>query len=185
MKKIVITASLILGVLGWTGAQTEIKNIEVSLNIAKILVFSSVTNVPLGTIQPGVGISGSGEAKIRTNYYSWKVEVYALNGAMREWISNPPVTVPPTPIGFKTGGASIPYTFSFNTADTTTGRFFANKTLGTAPSTETTATFTSRTTGGTDGQVFGYTIDVAAPTGTDDWNAGEYRDTIYMKVTVN
>lgn len=179
MKKIAILSLFVLATLSFTGAQiNSTKNIEVSLNVARILEFS-VTNVPLGTIQPGVGVSGTGTATIRTNYFSWKVEVSALNGILKLWDSTA------IPAGFVVGGATIPYTFSFNTADTTAGRFFANQTLGTSPTAATTATFTSRTTGGTTGQAFGYSVNVPAPTGTNDWDAGEYRDTIYMKVTVN
>ena len=179
MKKFTIIAFFLFAALGFTGAQiNETKNFEVSLNIARILQFS-VTNVPLGTIQPGVGATGTGTATIRTNYYSWKVEVSAQNGILKLWDATA------VPAGFAVGGATIPYTFSFNTADTTAGRFFANQTLGTSPSAATTATFTSKTTGGTAGQAFGYSVNVPAPTGTNDWDAGEYRDTIYMKVTVN
>ncbi len=180
MKKFVIVGVLLVSLLGALSAQTttETKTFEVSLNVAKILIFS-VTNVSLGTIQPGVGTSGTGTANIRTNYFSWKVEIYAQNGMLKEW------DAAATPAGYRTGGATIPYNFSFNTADTTPGRFFANKTLGTSATAETTATFTARTTGGTNGQSFGYTVTVPAPTGTDDWSAGEYKDFIYMKVTVN
>lgn len=177
MKKFFLIGLLALASIGVVSAQiTETKNITVSLNVSKILSFS-VSNIALNTISPVAGATGTGTANIRTNYYSWSVSVYAQNGALTQWNSSTS--------SYISGGATIPYTFSFNDSVSTASQKIVNATLGTTLAGASVASFTNRTTGGTGGQAFTYKVTVPAATGTNDWDAGDYQDVIYMQVTVN
>ena len=176
MKKFVVGILFLLALVSFVSAQTETKNITVSMTVNKILSVTGVTDLALGSINPGSAATASGASTIRTNYYSWTVKAYALKGTLTQYASGAYVTT--------SGATTIPYTFTFNSAATVSTEKFVSQTLPTSVSSAPTATFTAKTSGGASGQTFAYAVNVTAAD-TTNADAASYQDVIYFIVAVN
>ncbi|MCX7774544.1 MAG: hypothetical protein N2067_00375 [Spirochaetaceae bacterium] len=146
-------------------------NAKVSSKIAIL----SAPGLDLGSIDPVKGNVGSATIVIMSNSASWVFAVWAEKGALTMVVNNLFVTDP--------GATVIPYTFTFNEAGTNTPTArILNATLPTGSEKAISVKFTSRTTGGSAGQGFVYKITVPPCPPGIEWEAGFYRDIIYVSV---
>lgn len=178
MKKLVIVGMLVFAGIGFVSAQgtTVNKDITVSANVAKHVYILSAPDLSLGTLDLVTGGSDSDTAMIRSNHSSWTFKVYAEKGVLTQWDGSNYVT---------TGGATtIPYTFTFNNAASVASEKIVAQTLPTGQATAaTTATFTAKTTGGSSGQGFLYSVNVAGSAQGAAWDAANYQDVLHVTVT--
>ena len=177
MKKLIIVGMLVLAAIGIVGAQgtTQNKDIKVSASVGKNVYIVSVADLNLGSLDVVNGGSATANATIRSNHTSWTVQAYADKGVLTQWNGT----------AYVSGGTTIPYTFTFNSAASVASEKIVGKALPTSVATAPTATFTARTTGGASGQSFAYSVSVAGAAGGADWDAASYQDTIHMVVTAN
>jgi hypothetical protein len=157
-------------------AQTTVtKNLDVTVDIPKV-VSVTLQDVLLGVLNPLTGITKDSTAVIRSNHYSWTLTAYAQRGMLTVFDGS----------AYDETTDTIPYTLAFNSADTNQAQKFISATpLPTSLATALSATFSRKTTGGKDGESFIFTINVPAATAAANWDAGDYRDVLYVTVTAN
>ena len=146
------------------------------MDVPKFVEIQSLEDLPLGVLNPNTGITKTATAIIRSNHYSWTLSAYAQRGALTVFDG----------LVYDITTDTVPYILAFNSADPVTAqKFTSTSPLPTTVELALTATFSRKTTGGKTGEPFVYSITVAPEEGAANWDAGNYRDVIYITVTAN
>ncbi|MDH7483857.1 MAG: hypothetical protein QHH01_04440 [Spirochaetales bacterium] len=149
--------------------------LQMNAKVSNKIEILSAPGLDLGSIDPVKGNVGSATIVIMSNASSWAFTVWAEKGALTMVVNNLFVTDPSATV--------IPYTFTFNEAGTNTPTArILNATLPAGSEKAISVKFTSRTTGGSGGQGFVYKITVPPCPPGIEWEAGFYRDIIYVSV---
>jgi hypothetical protein len=131
-----------------------------------------VSDLNFGEIDYAAGESGDITITARANVKSWKLSATAIYGKLTWGGATAWTTADET--------TQIPYTVALKDGEDTV--LFAAAALVQATNTDL-ETFARKTTGGADGEDFTLTVDVAAPSATDDWVYGVYKEEIQITVT--
>ena len=167
----------ILGVVSNSVAQTVAKNLDLYLDIPKIVSIIQLDDIDFIEI-PFSGATVEKTAILRSNHFSWSLAVYAERGEMTLF-DNLSVT-------YYEGMDTIPYIFSFNASDPVQAQsIVSTNPLPTSALNALSATFSRKTSGGQSGESFTYSITIPPETSNANWDAGDYRDKLFMTITAN
>lgn len=179
MKKLFFLFSLCLAFTGFVNAQDAVEDtdITISSNVSKHIYILSLQDLSFGELDTAGFNTATGVIVIRCNYASWKFKVYAEKGALAEWDQ--------LNSSFVTGGETIPYTFTFNSASSVPAERIIAQTVPTAEGAELVATFSDKTKWGANGEPFTYSVEVNGTAEGSAWGAGDYRDVLHVSLIVN
>lgn len=167
----------VLAVVSNSVAQTVAKNLDLYVDIPKIVSIIQLDDIDFSEIQFS-GATVEKTAILRSNHYSWSIAVYAERGVMT--LFN---TLSST---YYEGMDTIPYTFTFNGSDAVQAqKIVSSSPLPTSAVNALIATFSRKTSGGKLGESFIYSITIPPSTSDANWDAGDYHDKLYMTVTAN
>ena len=176
LKKLGFFLLLTLLIIATSNAATNDMEVYIDVPLHLNLTLSS-TLINLGELDEAGEASSIG-VNIRANTKSWKISATATYGKLT-WGAEPGLTwAAPAP------GATliqIPYRVSF--ADNDPYQVLFPLTALPANLDTILYNFTRKTTGGANGEDFTFMVHVDPKGASDNWDAGEYQDTILLTVT--
>ena len=167
MKKFVLVVALFLISSGFVFAVDPANDdsLLITGTVSQHLWVTLGSDVVIEELNTLGGNVSLGNAAIRSNIKSWYVRFKADKGALTLWDS--------TASDYASGGQDIDYTFAFTDA-------VGNNDLTTYGN---PLHFVRKTENGSNAEDFAMSITYA-PQGADNWEAGTYKDTISVQVTV-
>lgn len=173
MKKLALVCAVSFIAIGFASAQSA--DVKVSASVDTNLIFVSISNIDLGPIDLS-GKTVSATAMIRSNHNSWKFQVWADSSFLRVWDGSAYVS--------QGNPSIIPYTFSFNDTATLSTEKIVSQTVPTTLGTALTAAFTTKTSGGANGQAFVYKV-IVAPDSNANWESATYQAILHVILATN
>lgn len=179
MKKLIVWFFLCLACVGYLSAQAVSKDTDITVtsNVSKHIYILSLQDLSFGPLSTTSLNTATGTILIRSNHSSWQFRVYAEKGALAEWDT--------LTSSYVSGGDLIPYTFTFNSTAANSAERIIAKPVPTALGTQLVATFGEKTKYGANGEPFSYSVEVTGTASGSDWGAGDYRDVLYVSLSVN